>query len=190
MPSEAEERTETDAPEPAATVTIYRASEAEPMKSAKERGVVRKDHPVHPATAEGVMRFATGGAGDGAMARILFESEDFHVSYAWFKSGFPLPLHSHDANCFYQIIAGSMTVGTQLLGKGDGVLIPASVPYTVTPGPDGVEFIEIRPTSNYDTRYRGKTEKYWDKIVDTLQARKSVWAQEQAPYGLLQGDRT
>ena len=108
-----------------------------------------------------------------------------HLSYAWFKSGFPLPLHSHDADCFYQIIAGSMQVGTETLEKGDGILVPAGVPYTVTPGADGVEFLEMRPTGDYDTRYRSKVGKYWDRIVETLTARKAGWATEKPPYGLI-----
>jgi hypothetical protein len=39
------------------------------------------------------------------------------VSYAWFKSGYPLPLHSHDADCYYLVIAGSMKVGSEVLER-------------------------------------------------------------------------
>lgn len=167
---------------------IYRGSEAPHMIPARDRGAVRPDHVVHPETAEGLRRFAQGGAGEGgpgAAARVLFDAPWMHLSYAWFKSGFPLPLHSHDADCFYQIIAGSMQVGTETLERGDGVLIPAGVPYTVTPGEQGVEFLEMRPTGDYDTRYRSKARKYWDRIVDTLTTRKAGWASERQPFGLI-----
>jgi len=165
---------------------IYRAHEYEPMKPASQRGVIRDDYVPDPVVAEGVKRFGQEGAGEGAMARVLFCSPTMHVSYAWFKSGFPLPLHSHDADCFYHIIAGSMQVGDQMLAKGDGIFIPAGVPYSATPGEEGVEFLEFRPTGNYDTRYRGKNPKYWDGIVDALQTRKGGWATEKPPYGLLE----
>jgi hypothetical protein len=34
-----------------------------------------------------------------------------------------------------------MNVGTEELRQGDGVLIPGGAPYTVSPGPEGVEFL-------------------------------------------------
>lgn len=186
--SETAETTAVKDEEVAGTFRIYRGSDATPMISAKDRGVVREDHVIHPVTAEGVRRFAQGGEGEGgpgAAARTLFDSPWMHLSYAWFKSGFPLPLHSHDSDCYYQIIAGSMQLGTETLEKGDGVFIPAGVPYTVTPGEEGVEFLEIRPTGNYDTRFRSKAEPYWDRIVETLTARKGGWATEKQPFGLI-----
>lgn len=183
----------TDLAEDATTASfrIFRGSDAKPMIPARHRGAVRNDHVVHPVTAEGLSRFAEGGQGEGgpgAAARVLFDAPWMHLSYAWFKSGFPLPLHSHDADCFYQIIAGSMQVGTETLEKGDGILIPAGVPYTVTPGEEGVEFLEMRPTGDYDTRYRSKVAKYWDRIVETLTARKAGWATEKPPFGLIATD--
>ncbi|TVV76660.1 cupin domain-containing protein [Sphingomonas solaris] len=168
------------------TFRVFRAADAPGVIPAKERGTMRADYVPHPMVEEGLQRFVGAGVSGGAMARVLFSSADMHVSYAWFKSGFPLPLHSHDKDCFYQVIAGSMRVGTEELGKGDGLLIPGGVPYTVTPGAEGVEFIEVRPNGDYDTRYRGKTEKYWDRIVATLHERQKTWETEPAPFGLLQ----
>jgi hypothetical protein len=164
---------------------FFRADAAEGMRPAHERGTLREDYVPHPAITEGMKRLGAAGMGNGATARVLFSSRDMHIGYVWFKSDFPLPLHSHDADCFYQIIAGSMRVGTEELGKGDGVLIPGGAPYTVTPGPDGVEFLEFRPTHDYDTRYRGKTDKYWDKLADVAAAKQHVWAAEGPPFDLL-----
>lgn len=162
---------------------IFRADAARGVRPAQERAAVRDDYAPPAAVTAGLSRFAKG-AGDGAMARVLFTSSWAHVAYAWFKSGFPLPLHSHDADCFYQIIAGSLRIGTEEVGQGDSILIPAGVPYTVTPGANGVEFIEVRPTHDYDTRYRG-TEVYWDRIMAVLDARKETWANEKPPFGML-----
>ena len=139
---------------------------------------------MHPAITRGLAQIGQTGAG-GAAAQTLFSIPSLHVSYAWFKSGFPLPLHSHDADCYYLVIAGSMRLGTEELGKGDGVFIPAGAPYTVTPGEAGVEFLEMRTSPDYDTSYRAKTDSYWDRVADTLRARKERWQDEAAPYGLI-----
>ena len=163
--------------------TIYRGSEAPLYLGAKRRGGIGGND--HPAIQRGLKLMYESGNTGGASVRVLFDSPGLHVSYVWFKSGFPLPLHSHDVDCFYQIIAGSMKVGTEELGKGDGMFVPAGVPYTVTPGPEGVEFLEMRTGHDYDTLYRAKTDAYWDKMAATRREREPIWREEPAPYGLL-----
>jgi mannose-6-phosphate isomerase-like protein (cupin superfamily) len=165
--------------------TITRAKDARPHSPRKQRNADEPDFELHPAIARGLQQFRETADCGGAAALTLFSMPALHVSYAWFKSGYPLPLHSHDADCYYLVIAGSMHVGTEELGKGDGVLIPAGAPYTVSPGDAGVEFLEMRTSPDYDTHYRAKTDAYWDRIADTRRARKDIWAKEPAPYGLV-----
>jgi hypothetical protein len=43
----------------------------------------------------------------------------------------------------------------------------------------------MRTSPDYDTHYRAKTDAYWDRVADTRRAKKHTWAQEKAPYGLL-----
>jgi mannose-6-phosphate isomerase-like protein (cupin superfamily) len=164
---------------------ITRASQAEPMRPKKPRGVADPSAMLHPATLRGLQQLREDTGPPGASAMVLFSSETLHVSYAWFKSGYPLPLHSHDADCYYLIVGGSMKVGTEVLEKGDGVLIPAGAPYTVTPLDEGVEFIEFRNSEDYDTNFRSKSETYWDRIAETRKARGSIWAEEAQPVGFI-----
>ena len=164
---------------------ITRAAQAEPMKPRKPRGVADPATMLHPATMRGLQQMRGDDGPPGAAAMVLFSSETMHVSYAWFKSGYPLPLHSHDADCYYLIVGGSMKVGTEVLGKGDGVLIPAGAPYTVTPLDEGVEFIEYRTSEDYDTNFRSKNDAYWDQISETRKANAEKWAQEGQPFGLI-----
>ena len=100
---------------------ITRAAEAEPMRPRKPRGVADPAAMLHPATLRGLQQMREDTGPPGAAAMVLFSSETMHVSYAWFKSGYPLPLHSHDADCYYLVVGGAMKVGTEVLGKGDGV---------------------------------------------------------------------
>jgi mannose-6-phosphate isomerase-like protein (cupin superfamily) len=167
----------------AAGFTFTRAADAAPHTGRTQRGADAPGFELHPAVLRGMaqMRDNTGGAA----ALTLFSSPNCHVSYVWFKSGYPLPIHSHDTNCYYLVIAGSMKVGSEVLGKGDGVQIPAGAPYTVTPLDEGVEFLEIRESPDYDTHFRARTDAYWDRVAETRAARKEIWAKEKAPYGLV-----
>lgn len=161
-----------------------RADEGVPHHQRRQRHSDDPSFAPHPAIVRGLKLFGETSSG-GAAAQTLFSRPNLHVSYAWFKSGFPLPLHSHDTDCYYLVIAGSMNVGTEVLGKGDGVFIPAGAPYTVNPGEVGVEFLEMRTSPDYDTHYRAKADAYWDRVAETQLANKDRWATETQPYGLI-----
>jgi mannose-6-phosphate isomerase-like protein (cupin superfamily) len=168
--------------------TITRGKNAHPHMGRKQRGADAPGFELHPAILRGMQQFRETADCGGATAVTLFATDALHVSYVWFQSYYPLPLHSHDIDCYYLIIAGSMKVGTETLEKGDGVFIPGGSPYTVNPGEQGVEFIEMRTSPDYDTHYRAKTDAYWDRVAETRRARKEIWAVEPAPYGLLARD--
>jgi mannose-6-phosphate isomerase-like protein (cupin superfamily) len=155
------------------------------MKPRRQRGVADPAAMLHPAVLRGLQQMREDDGPPGAAAMVLFSSESMHVSYAWFKSGYPLPLHSHDADCYYLIVGGSMKVGGEVLGKGDGVLIPAGAPYTVTALDEGVEFIEFRNSEDYDTHFRAKSDAYWDRVAQTRKASGPVWANEPQPVGFI-----
>ena len=101
--------------------------------------------------------------------------------YAWFKSGFVLPKHSHDADCLYYIIAGSLKMGSQVLGKGDGVFIPADFGYTYEVGPDGVEVLEFRTANKFHIKFAGNDEAHLDKMAEATRNGKETWPSEIAP---------
>jgi hypothetical protein len=122
---------------------------------------------------------------DGSKVMLLFSRPGLSLTYAWFKSGFPLPRHSHDAECTYFIIAGSLRIGTEELGAGDGFFVGTNVPYTYTPGPKGVEVLEIRTANTFDIRLlAGKNPAYWQKALAGLMAVKDIWPDETPPSGL------
>lgn len=134
-----------------------------------------------PIMAEGMERLYQAGLSDGVIVKSLFDAPGFGLNYVWLKSGFPLPLHAHDADCLYYIIAGSVHLGTEALGPGDGFFVPSNTPYTYAIGPDGVEALEIRHTQNINTTYMGKTESYWSRLYERLCANRSNWVRELPP---------
>jgi hypothetical protein len=122
---------------------------------------------------------------EGSSVKLLFSRPGLSLSYAWFKSGFPLPRHSHDAECTYFIIAGSLRIGTEQLGPGDGFFVGKNVPYTYTPGPEGVEVLEIRTADRFDIKLlAGQNPASWEKALSGLLAAKETWPEQTPPSGL------
>ena len=86
--------------------------------------------PMDEETLAGMQKVAAVGAQEGLAEKtlVLFKEprpDGMSIMYAWFKSNYVLPRHNHDADCAYYILAGSLKMGSQTLGKGDGMFVPA-----------------------------------------------------------------
>lgn len=157
---------------------IYRAAEAPDFDELSCMEAVG----VTPVIADGIERVTAAGADDGNVVKMLFSMPGMSLTYAWFKSGFPLPLHSHNADCLYYIVAGTLKIGTEELGAGDGFFVGSDVPYAYKPGPEGVEVLEFRTADAFDIRFLGKTKTFWDKTLETLREVHPNWAEERRPF--------
>ncbi len=160
----------------------FRASTAPTLE---EADVLRVEG-ITPEIAQGLKEAVESGIGDGSFAKILINVPGFSLAYAWHKSDYPLPLHSHDADCCYLIIAGELTVGTETLGKGDGLFVPANSSYTFFTGPEGVEFVEFRHANSWNIVFKSKSPAAWAKIADKASARREAWKTEEQPLGFVE----
>lgn len=158
---------------------VFRASEGQDLTESQKMTLAD----LTPIIETGIGRWFGAGVAEGNVTKVLFSMPGMSLAYAWFKSGFPLPLHSHNADCLYYIIGGSIKLGTEELGKGDDFFVGADVPYTYKPGPEGVEILEFRKVDSFDMKFQGKTEAYWDKIVAGMEENRPNWAEEMAPSG-------
>ncbi len=136
---------------------------------------------MNPEFEAGITKALEAGFAEGNIVKTLFSQPGFSLTYAWFKSGFPLPLHTHNADCLYYIIAGSLQLGTDTLGAGEGFFLPADKAYRYTPGPQGVEVLEFRTQENFDINFLAKSLPAWEKIASAVSARKPAWANEATP---------
>src|SRR5258706_5502754 len=82
--------------------TIVRGSEGAPHTPKQQRAAGDKEFVLHPAIKRGMRMMRETGDSNGAVVRTLFSMPTLCVTYAWVKSGYPLPLHSHDVDCYYQ----------------------------------------------------------------------------------------
>ena len=156
---------------------IYRASEA---RDYAEHAVMSLDD-ITPVMAEGLAHYNSPGTETGQIVKLLYAAPGFSLSHVWFKSGYPLPLHSHTSDCLYYIVAGSLQIGTEVLGVGDGFFVGSDVPYTYMPGPEGVEVLEFRNTDKLNIRFRSNAKAVWDKAAMVLAAHSAAWRKEQPP---------
>lgn len=129
----------------------------------------------------GMTALADAGLLEGSRVKLLYSRPGMSLTYVWFKSGYPLPLHSHSTDCLYFIVAGSLRIGTEELGPGDGFFLGTDVPYAYVPGDEGVEVLEFRTSNSFDFKSLGKTAAYWEKAVKNLSAARENWDEETVP---------
>ena len=136
---------------------------------------------VTPVIEAGLTKAGEAGADEGNVVKTLFSKPGFSLTHAWFKSGFPLPLHTHNTDCLYYIVAGTLQLGNETLGAGDGFFVGKDKAYRYTPGPQGVEVLEFRHAENFDIKFLAKSVGVWDKIAATVSDLKPSWASEVPP---------
>ena len=151
--------------------TIFRAAEAPGLMQAGCMTI----EPFSPFQRAGMDRMLAAGYLDGDEVKVLVNIPGFSLTHVWFKAGYPLPLHSHDADCLYYIIAGGIRLGTEELGPQDSFFIPSGVPYTYRPGPEGVELLEFRQATQFNFLNLAKGEAFWTKAADSIAANREEW---------------
>ncbi len=119
----------------------------------------------------------------GSITSLLYgnpESEDgggMSLVRVRFGANYPLPRHSHSVDCLYYILSGDIHLGSRVLTAGQGFFVAAGAPYGYTAGPGGVEILEFRPTSSYDSQVR-ESPIGWARILGGVRANRDAWAEE------------
>jgi hypothetical protein len=156
---------------------IFRAAQAPKLM---EAGVMEMP-PSDPTQRAGLDELVKAGYLEGDEVRLLFNIPGFSLVYAWFKKDYPLLLHSHNADCMYYIIAGTLRLGTEELGRGDGFFVPAGARYKYRPGPDGVEVLEFRHATQFDIRNHSKGKAFYEQALQTVTSNLGSWRNAKRP---------
>jgi quercetin dioxygenase-like cupin family protein len=117
--------------------------------------------------------------GLGGHDAVLFrgEGEDhYSLVKAWFAPHYVLPRHSHDADCLYYIVEGSVVMGSQTLEAGDGFFVPAGAPYAYEAGPDGVAVLEFRTRTSFGMTIPGGQVERLAKMGTVADGHAEEWA--------------
>jgi hypothetical protein len=137
--------------------------------------------PMGEAESAGMTALAENGMLDGSKVKLVYSRPGMSLTYCWFKSGYALPRHSHSADCLYFLVSGSLKIGTEELGPGDGFFLGSDVPYAYTAGPEGVEVMEFRTSNAFDFKALASNPAYWDKQLACLLTARGNWADETVP---------
>jgi len=111
-----------------------------PVFEGDDRAVLAADGPRSPNLLTGNLdEVVYRGEGDDGMSLVR----------AWFGPHYVLPRHTHDGDCLYYVVAGSLKMGSQELQAGDGFFVPCNAPYGYEAGPDGVVVLEFRQRTSF-----------------------------------------
>jgi mannose-6-phosphate isomerase-like protein (cupin superfamily) len=160
-------------------ITIFREADAPMLHDAG----MMENHSSAVANA-GLMQMMEAGVGDGYVLKCLYKSPDpdgFSLSYAWFKGNYALPPHTHDADCLYYVISGEIHMGDNVLGAGDGFLVPANALYSYSVGPEGLEVLEIRNSTQFDITVRDGSPRAWERLAAICEANNALWKTQGPP---------
>jgi mannose-6-phosphate isomerase-like protein (cupin superfamily) len=157
--------------------TIFRAKDAPGLMEAGCMTLA----PMSDAQRDGLKKAVGAGYLEGDDVKILVNLPRFSVAHAWLKKDYPLALHSHDSDCLYHIVAGSLRLGTEDLGARDSFFVPAGTPYTYRPGPDGVEVLEFRHQGAFNFVNLSKSATFWDKAAQTIATNVGDWREAVPP---------
>jgi hypothetical protein len=160
-----------------ATLQIFRAADAKPL----EETDIMSLHPFTPEQVEGLAGMHRPDFARGDEVKVLVNLPGFSLAHVWFKRDYPLPRHSHDCDCLYYIVAGSLQLGTEELGPRDSFFLPANMPYTYTPGPDGVELLEFRHATAFDFKLLVRGDAFWQRAAEITEQRSEEWRTAKMP---------
>jgi mannose-6-phosphate isomerase-like protein (cupin superfamily) len=155
-------------------IEIFRTTEA--IDNSSPQGM-RAGTDVSPETLAKLKVLRDAGRDDGLTSHILYRQKDgFSLIHLWIKPHYPLPRHSHDSDCLYYVVRGSLVMGTETLRASDGFFVPAHANYTYVGGPEGGEVIEVRYGPNgILTHMPAQSDARYETELAMIQANREAW---------------
>jgi mannose-6-phosphate isomerase-like protein (cupin superfamily) len=158
-------------------IEIHRGADAQGLM---ELGAM-KMAPITPEQRQGLTALVQAGYLEGDDVKVLVNLPGFSLTRAWLKKDYPLLLHSHDSDCLYYVLAGSLQMGSEELKAGDSFFVPGGAAYQYRPGPDGVEVLEFRHAQEFDFQNYAKNPAFYEKAAVTVAENVAGWREAKRP---------
>ncbi|MCX7863658.1 MAG: hypothetical protein N2423_01255 [Novosphingobium sp.] len=162
------------------TTTTFRIFRAKDARKLMDEGCMHIA-PFSETARVGMERLREVNYHDGDDVRVMVNIPGFSITNVWFKPGYSLPLHSHDADCLYYIVAGTIRLGTEELGPRDSFFVPSNVPYTYKIGPEGVELLEFRHKTSFNFVNHANGEAFWTRAYEEAKKHAPGWRDARRP---------
>jgi mannose-6-phosphate isomerase-like protein (cupin superfamily) len=163
---------------PRARMRIFRAADAREVDE-----TIMPMEGLDESVLAGFQRIEGHGIENGHQVRCLFQDAAAGMSlvHIWYKSGFVLPQHRHNADCVYYVIAGEIHAGSVVVRQGDGFFVPKDHDYTYAAGPEGVELLEFRNAATFNIVFNSKDPNQWARIVAAVDSNANAWQSQTKP---------
>src|SRR5262245_20895456 len=102
------------APKARRGITIFRAEQAAPLLDTDFMGMPQMTEQAQAARGPEIFMGSAAGGDVRVSIRQTPEQGGFSILHVWFKADYPVPRHSHDADCLYYIVSGSAVMGNQV----------------------------------------------------------------------------
>ncbi len=136
---------------------------------------------IHEEMAEAGIDITPMAIGNDTTVLFRGKGDDgLSLASAWFAPNYLLPRHSHDSDCLYYIVRGSIRMGSRTMEAGEGFYINADGPYAYQAGPDGAEVLEFRRETSFDMKIYEKNLDRWKVIAEIGAANAERWAELRA----------
>jgi hypothetical protein len=165
---------------PKQRMQIFRGEEAPSLD-----GHSSMEYKLSAENAAGLSKLVDLGLTEGADIRVLYCASGFSITSAWFKPSYMLPMHAHDSDCLYYVVAGQLQMGNETLKAGDGFFLPADTWYSYVAGPEGLEILEFRHAEKFDFRVRDGIPKLWERMAETVMQNKETWKSASRPQRVI-----
>jgi mannose-6-phosphate isomerase-like protein (cupin superfamily) len=159
---------------PRRRIVIYQADQAETFASAE----MTWGPDLPPEITDGLDLTPLSA---GSKIKVLFREgrpDGYSLVWAWFGANYPLARHAHSTDCLYYVAAGQVSLGRHSIRAGSGFFVPAHTPYRFKVGPEGVQILEFRAATSFETRHCELSADRWRAIVEIAQGQQDVWNNE------------
>jgi quercetin dioxygenase-like cupin family protein len=157
-------------------ITVFRAADATDLGATDFMTAPTMSDETKAALGSAVVEGSNAGASVKVLIRQSNDDGGFGLVHVWLKPHYPLPRHTHDADCMYYVISGTAIMGNQTLRAGDGFFVPTGAPYQYAAGADGVEVLEIRHNvDRFDMDITDDLPARWDAMRAAALANREDW---------------
>lgn len=85
-----------------------------------------------------------------------------------------LPAHTHEVDCLYYVLSGSIHLGRRVLGPGAGFFVPANKAYGYRAGSEGTAILEFRHATHFGMVITETSHSRWRELFDNAK-RHAGW---------------